>query len=75
MFIVLMKKLSTHLFKKNIYLFGMLGLNCGTWDLSSLLPLAGSLVAVCKLSFFKFLAVLGLCCCAQAFHCGVFSYC
>ena len=45
----------------------MLGLSCGTWDLSSLLPLEGSLVAVCKLSFFKFLAVLGLCCCVQAF--------
>ena len=45
----------------------MLGLSCDTWDLSSLLQLAGSLVAVCKFSFLKFLAVLGLCCCVQVF--------
>ena len=52
MFTVILKKLPIHLFKKiYMYLFGMLGLSCGTRDLSSSLQLAGSVVAVCTLFF------------------------
>ena len=52
MFIVVLKKTPYISFlKKNMYLFGMLGLSCGTRDLSSSLQLAGFLVAVCTLFF------------------------